>query len=464
MDKPPVKVVVIDDSATDLELLQLFLRRLNIDSDAFIDPEKALKVIAERVEPTLIISDISMPQMNGFEILEKLKTTGAPAHVVFISGHDQIEYPIKAMRLGALDYMTKPLNLQVFEARVRSAIANIATRYELQTVKTQIFSGHSFESFVGKSQAIQKIYEMIMKVSEYDSNVLILGESGVGKERVARAIHERSRRAKGEFVAVNCASLPENLIESELFGYTKGSFTGADKDTPGLFMIAHGGTIFLDEIGELPASLQAKLLRVLQEQEIRPVGAKKSVKIDVRVLCATHRDLQTLVAERKFREDLYFRLNVIPIYIPPLRERREDLEVLVPHVLNKLNRRWGLMKTLSPDVWKLFEHHQFPGNVRELENMIERAYILSAGREIQKSDFVVTTTSSRPTSMFNLNTDLPSLREIELTYIREILSRVHTKEEAAQILGIGRKTLYRKEFEIQDFFSSLTSLHASSAH
>ena len=453
MDNVGVRLVLIDDCQTDLEMLEILSRRLDLEPVMFTDPVKALASVIEQNEPTLIVSDISMPQMTGFEMLEQLQKAGAPAHVVFISGHEQMEYPIKAMRLGALDYLTKPLDLGVFEARVQTAVANVRARYELQSVRNQIFAGHSFDSFVGKSAAIQKIYSMIMRVSDYDSNILILGESGVGKERVARAIHERSRRAKQEFVAVNCASLPENLIEAELFGYMKGAFTGADKDTPGLFTAAHGGTIFLDEIGELPLSLQAKLLRVLQEREIRPVGAKKPIKVDVRVLCATHRDLQTLVAEKQFREDLYFRLNVIPIYIPPLRERKEDLQVLVPHILNKLNKRWGLMKTLANDVWQFFEYYPFPGNVRELENMLERAYILSSGKAIQKSDFVTSAPSSKSPNVFNLETDLPSLREIELTYIREILSRAHTKEEAAQILGIGRKTLYRKEFEIESFFN-----------
>ena len=392
--------------------------------------------------------------MDGFELLKKMKEADLPCHVVFVSGQTEIDFPIRAMRLGASDYLTKPLDPEIFEARILKALENMQTSFELRSIRQQIFSGHSFESFVGKSEAIQRIYSLIMKIAEYDSTVLISGESGVGKERVARSIHERSRRAKEEFIAVNCASLPENLIESELFGYVKGAFTGAEKDTPGLFMAATKGTLFLDEVGELPLHLQAKLLRVLQEKEVRPVGSKKSFKIDVRIICATHRNLEELVATKLFREDLYFRLNVIPIHIPPLRDRKKDLETLVPHILGKLNERWGLTKTLSEDAWRYLQGHAFPGNVRELENMLERAFIFASGRMISAKDLNVTPAPPKDSqNMFNLESSLPTLQEVELSYIREILKRSQTKEEAADILGIGRKTLYRKEFEIETYFS-----------
>ena len=359
------------------------------------------------------------------------------------------------MRLGASDYLTKPLTADIFEARILKTIENLIASFELQSIRKQIFSGHSFESFVGQSEAIQKIYSVIMKISEFDSSVLISGESGVGKERVAKSIHERSRRAKEEFVAVNCASLPENLIESELFGYVKGAFTGAEKDTPGLFMVANKGTLLLDEIGELPLHLQAKLLRVLQEKEIRPVGAKKSVKVDVRLICSTHRDLQEMVTNKQFREDLFFRLNVIPIYIPPLRERKKDLELLVPHILGKLTERWGLTKSITEDAWRFLQNHSFPGNVRELENMLERAYIFANGRVISTKELNIAPPQARAPgqNFFNLDHHLPSLKEVDLNYIKEILKRSQTKEEAADILGIGRKTLYRKEFEIDSYFT-----------
>lgn len=454
LEKSPVKVFLIDDSPSDLLILELMARRLNLDFTSFGDARQALEAARGLDAPCLMISDISMPQMDGFEFLKRINELDLPCSVVFVSGQTEIEFPIKAMRLGAADYLTKPLDAGIFEARILKTLENIQTSFELRAIRQQIFAGHSFESFVGKSEAIQKIYSLIMKISEFDSTVLITGESGVGKERVARSIHERSRRAKEEFIAVNCASLPENLIESELFGYVKGAFTGAEKDTPGLFMAANKGTLFLDEIGELPLHLQAKILRVLQEREIRPVGSKKSIKVDVRIICATHRNLQEMVAQRQFREDLYFRLNVIPIYIPPLRDRKKDLETLVPHVLSKLNVRWGLTKTVSEDAWKYLQNHSFPGNVRELENMLERAYIFSTGRVITAKDLNVAPPAPKDSAnMFNLDGHFPTLKEIELSYIREILKRAQTKEEAADILGIGRKTLYRKEFEIQGYFA-----------
>lgn len=452
MSKPEMKVLLVDDSPADLKILELFARKTGLETEAFTDPKLALAAAMAQPLPCLIISDISMPAMDGFEILKQLKSSPNGSRVVFISGQQEMEYPIRAMRLGALDYLTKPLDYDLFEARITKAWENLQAQHELSHVRQQIFSGHSFESFVGRSEAIRRIFEMIMKVSEYDSTVLITGESGVGKEKVARSIHERSRRAEEEFVAVNCASLPENLVESELFGHVRGAFTGADKDTPGLFAVAHKGTLFLDEIGELPPHVQAKLLRVLQEKEIRPVGGKKTQKVDVRVICATHRDLEALVADRKFREDLYFRLNVIPISIPPLRERPEDLDVLIPHVLGKLNEAMGLGKTISAAGQAYLRTYPFPGNVRELENMLERAYIFSGGREIQPGDLNPVRPRPAGAEIFNLGGELPTLREIELGYIREVLRRTQTKEEAAQILGIGRKTLYRKEFEVSELF------------
>jgi DNA-binding NtrC family response regulator len=381
-----------------------------------------------------------------------LKREAPHVGVIFVSGNQDIAYPVQAMRMGALDYLVKPVSYDVFDARITKAIRQIETQFELGSIKKQIFHGQSFEGFVGESESIQNIFAMISRIALYDSAVLITGESGVGKEKVARAIHNRSPRSKNEFVAINCAALPENLIESELFGHVKGSFTGADKDQPGLFVVADKGTIFLDEVAELPLLLQAKLLRVLQDKEVRPVGAKKTIPVDARVICATHRNLEVLVREGKFREDLYFRLNVIPIHIPPLRERREDLNLLISHVLERLQERWGVRKTLSDEAKEYLGHHPFPGNVRQLENMLERAFILSPGQLITKEVLETKQISQGAKTLFQLSDHLPSLKEIELLYIREILQRSSTKDQAAHVLGIGRKTLYRKEFELAEFF------------
>ncbi len=454
MIETQVKIILLDDSESDLSILKLFAGKMGLDAWTSTSTESALQRIRQTAGPILLVSDISMPERTGFEILEVLKKEAPQVSVIFVSGNLDLEYPVQAMRLGALDYLVKPVTYNVFEARLTKAIRQIETQFELGSLKQQIFHGQSFEGFVGESEAIKNIFQMISRIALYDSAVLITGESGVGKEKVARAVHNRSPRSKFEFVAINCAALPENLIESELFGHTKGAFTGADKDTPGLFVTADQGTIFLDEVGELPLILQAKLLRVLQEKEVRPVGGKKTVKVDARVICATHRNLEALVKEGKFREDLYFRLNVIPIHIPPLRERKEDLNLLIPHILDMLQDRWGVRKVLADQAKQYLENHAFPGNVRQLENMLERAFILSPGNQITKEVLETRQLTQSPKTFFQLTDHLPSLKEIELLYIQEILKRSSTKDSAAHVLGIGRKTLYRKEFELAEFFDT----------
>lgn len=454
MIETQVKVLLVDDSESDLSILKLFASKMGLDPWVSTSTEAALQKIRQTTGPLLLISDISMPERSGFELLEILKKEAPQVSVIFVSGNQDLEYPVQAMRLGALDYLIKPVAYDIFEARVTRAVRMIETQSELGSIKEQIFHGQSFEGFVGESEAIKNIFSMISRIALYDSAVLITGESGVGKEKVARAIHNRSPRSKHEFVAINCAALPENLIESELFGHTKGSFTGADKDQPGLFVTADQGTLFLDEVGELPLLLQAKLLRVLQDKEVRPVGGKKAVKVDARVICATHRNLEALVREGRFREDLYFRLNVIPIHIPPLRERREDLNLLIPHILDRLQERWGVRKALADEARDYLNHHPFPGNVRQLENMLERAFILSPGHQITKEVLETKQLPQGPKTLFQLSEHLPSLKEIELLYIQEILKRSSTKDQAAHVLGIGRKTLYRKEFELAEFFDT----------
>jgi DNA-binding NtrC family response regulator len=454
MIETQVKVILLDDSESDLSILKLFAGKMGLETWTSTSTQQALQKIRQTPGPILLVSDISMPERTGFELLEILKKEAPQVSVIFVSGNQDLEYPVQAMRLGALDYLVKPVSYNVFEARLSKAIRQIETQFELGSLKQQIFHGQSFEGFVGESEAIKNIFQMISRIALYDSAVLITGESGVGKEKVARAVHNRSPRSKHEFVAINCAALPENLIESELFGHTKGAFTGADKDTPGLFVTADQGTIFLDEIGELPLILQAKLLRVLQDKEVRPVGGKKTVKVDARVICATHRNLENLVKEGKFREDLYFRLNVIPIHIPPLRERREDLNLLISHILDMLQDRWGVRKVLTDEARQYLETHPFPGNVRQLENMLERAFILSPENQITKEVLETKQLAQSPRTFFQLSDHLPSLKEIELLYIQEILKRSSTKDSAAQVLGIGRKTLYRKEFELAEFFDT----------
>lgn len=456
--KSKVKLILVDDHTMDLEIMRLYAKKSQFDFELFRTAGEAIDYIGGITDQKwLLLTDISMPQTSGFDLLQTLKKKYDKANVIFVSGHSNLDYPVQALRDGALDYLVKPLEHQVFEARILRAFDIIETYAELEKLQGQIMAGTFFDSFVGQSPAIKEIFQLINKVSTFDSTILITGESGVGKERVARAIHQRSLRHESEFVPVNCAALPENLMEAELFGYVRGAFTGAEKDTPGLFQVAHQGTLFLDEVAELPMMLQAKLLRVLQEKEIRPVGGKKSVKIDVRVLCATHQDLSALVKAGKFREDLYYRINVIPIHIPPLRERREDLQILIPYFVNKLNERWGLKKTVTLNVLEILKAMPFPGNVRELENILERAYILSPGREISLRDFQQRAQHTRVNLSESDEMQALTLKEIELQYIRKVVSQTTTKEEAARILGIGRKTLYRKEQELDDYLNKFSA-------
>jgi two-component system response regulator AtoC len=446
-----VKLILVDDHTVDLEIMRLYAQTSQFDFELFRNADEAVDYIGNLGERKwLLLTDISMPMTSGFDLLQTLKKKYDKANVIFVSGHSDLDYPVQALRDGALDYLAKPLDQKVFEARILRAFDMINAFAELERLQGQILSGTCFDGFVGQSPAIREVFQLIRQVSVFDSTVLITGESGVGKERVARALHQGSPRHEKEFVPVNCAALPENLMEAELFGSLRGSFTGAEKDTPGLFQVAHQGTLFLDEVAELPMHLQAKLLRVLQEKEIRPVGGKRSLRVDVRVLCATHQDLQALVKAGKFREDLYYRINVIPIHIPPLRERREDLQVLIPYFMNKLNERWGLQKTITLEVFERLREMPFPGNVRELENILERAYILSPGRELSLRGFQQRAKHTKINLGDEDETQALTLKEIELQYIRKVISQAGTKEEAARILGIGRKTLYRKEQELQD--------------
>jgi transcriptional regulator with PAS, ATPase and Fis domain len=276
--------------------------------------------------------------------------------------------------------------------------------------------------------------------------VFITGESGVGKENIARIIHEKSPRSKRDFTAINCASIPENLVESELFGHIKGSFTGADRDNPGLFVNAHMGTLFLDEVAELSLAVQAKLLRVIQEMEVRPVGGKKPVAIDVRIICATHRNIQEMIEEGKFRSDLFYRLNVIPINVKPLRERPEDLKQLINYFVTKMKSRFKLDKSLSQNAMNFLIQYNYPGNVRELQNLLERAFIFCTGDKIETTDFNLQPSNAAPQkSFFKLGATLPTLEQVEMAYIKEVLGNNQSKKKAAEILGIGRKTLFRKE-------------------
>ncbi len=447
-------VILIDDDHSDLNLLSLFVEKIGFDYLPLKNPEGAIAALSREYfhRPVVVISDIQMPSLDGFALLRRVKDQFPETPFIFISGSIEVEVPIQALRLGAYDYLKKPVSLSELQIRLERAVERTQDRFQLSRLEHEILSGYSSEGFIGKSHLMIEIFRKINKIAMVDSPVMVIGESGVGKEKVAHAIHDRGPRADHEFVAINCASIPETLLEAELFGFMKGSFTGADKDSMGLFEVANNGTLFLDEMGEMPMPLQSKLLRALQEGEIKPIGAKKSKKLNVRIICATHQNLKKMIEEKKFREDLYFRLNVIPLEIPPLRNRKEDMETLISYFLRKLNTRWGHAKTLTREAKDKLMAYDWPGNIRELENTLERAYVLSDASLLTPIDIDFNRQSAYAGNMvgvpfFHLppGTQLPTLEYVENAYIHEVLQRTSSKEEAAKILGIGRKTLYRKE-------------------
>jgi two-component system response regulator AtoC len=376
------RLLIIDDEENMRHMLSAMLSKSGYQVDTASDGLEALGIIDHQLYD-FILCDIKMPHMDGMQFLKAAKEKILSSTVIMMSAYGSIDTAIEAMKLGAYDYISKPfksdevhLTLKKAEERENLKKENRWLRERIRKISKE----NHFGNMVGKSKAMQTVFALAEKVAQYDTTVLISGESGTGKELIAKAIHTIGKRSKMSLVPLNCGSIPENLLESELFGYKKGAFTGADRDKKGLFEEAKGGTIFLDEIGELPIALQVKLLRVLQENEIRPVGDSKTKKIDVRVIAATAKNLETESRQGSFREDLYYRLNVMPIKLPPLRERNEDISLLCSHFLNQFNKRLNKnIVEIAPAAMSILLKHLWPGNVRELENVIERAVVLSEG-------------------------------------------------------------------------------------
>lgn len=446
-------VVVIDD---DPEMRSMCVDQLKMEGyqvREFADGREALAFLnggkpeADQVE--LILTDLRMPEVDGLSLLRNFKPKHPDVPVILMTAYASIESAVEGLRKGAFDYLTKPFKLAEMSHAVERAVLFGRLRRENKTLVKEIKGKWSLNDIVGKSPALREVFDVVERVSTSASSVLITGESGTGKEVIARAIHQRSPRAEKQFVAVNCTAIPDTLMESELFGYMKGSFTGANADKRGLFEEAEGGTIFLDEIGDMDVALQAKLLRVLQERTIRPVGSTQNKAIDVRVIAATHKDLKKAIANGTFREDLYYRLAVIPIVMPPLRHRPEDIPLLAHHFLNKYSlMNGGRVHGFSPEAMQRLMGLPWPGNVRELENLIERLVVMSKTSVIQVTDIPAGEEKSFE-NFFGQNVgDLPSLEELEKRYISLVLEKTGSrKEKAAQILGINRRTLYRKERE-----------------
>lgn len=394
----------------------------------------------------IVISDIRLPKKNGIEILKEIKNHHPDTEVIMITAFGNIEDAVSIIKFGACDYITKPFHTDDLIFRIRKIIDYQTLKNDYKTLKNQC-EDYSLQNIIGKSNKMQAVFDLIEKVSKVDSNILISGESGTGKGLVANIIHLKSKRTGKPFIKVSCAALPETLLESELFGHEKGSFTGAIKRRHGRFEMAKGGTIFLDEICDISMSIQAKLLRVIQDSEFERVGGEETIKGDVRIISATKKNLEKAIQNGEFREDLYYRLKVIPIHLPSLRERKEDICLLVDYFIKKFNKKLGRVVEISPQALKCLMDYDFPGNVRELENIIERSVALSAGDIINLYDIVMAIEKNGFVSL--RDEDIPSLKEVisktEMTHLMKVLEKTNwNKIKAATILGISRKNLWEK--------------------
>ncbi len=436
------RILIVDDEQSMRELLSIMLRKEGFDVVAAANGESAIKAIQSDIYD-LVITDIRMPQINGIELLRTVKEVSPETVVIVITAFASTETAVDAMKLGAYDYITKPFKNEEIKLVIHKALEKRLLRKENILLKREIESRAGLENFVGKSDAMQRVFALIRQVADTSSTVLITGESGTGKELVARAIHANSSRRGNPLVTVNCGALPETLLESELFGYMKGAFTGAAANKQGLFEAANGGTIFLDEISATNTALQMKLLRVLQEREFKRLGGTADIRVDVRVIAASNKDLANEVAKGAFREDLYYRLNVIPIALPPLRERKEDIPVLVDYFLRKkaINRT---VKSLSPLALRVFLGYRWPGNVRELENTVERLTIIADGDLIEPEHLPDAMKNISPSQEL-IPLDIPDaginlealMQNAERTLLYKALSVTNgNKTEAAKLLGL----------------------------
>jgi two-component system response regulator HydG len=434
-------ILVVDDEP---EMVALLRRQIEASGWSVTTATSGSDALAEMARQgfDVILTDLVMEGVDGLAILREARRGDGHARVILMTAFGSLETAISAMREGAYDYLTKPFKLEEVTLAVERALEDQRLREENRRLKTQVEQRLSVENILGRSAAMQAVFEQIRAVSASDASVLLLGESGTGKELVAHAIHHESARRDGPFVAVNCAAIPETLLESELFGHEKGAFTGADRKRRGLFVEASGGTLFLDEVGDIPLGLQVKLLRVLQDRVVRPVGGSQEIRLDLRVISATHRDLAALVSDGKFRDDLYYRLAVIPIRLPSLRERPDDIMLLAHRFLDRAAEAIG--KRLDgfdaeASAWLL--RHRWPGNVRELENVVERAATLARGDRVTLADLGIQFTADSAWG----SGPRPTLAEVENQYIRRVLDEAKgDKVAAARILGISVRTLQRK--------------------
>ena len=444
------KVLVVDDDLGMCGMLSDVLKEEGFSVQTTGESFEASKIL-KKEEFDVIVTDLKMKGLKGLDLLEVAHKVAPMTPVIIITAFGTIESAIKAMKMGAYDYITKPFQMDELVLTVRKALENRLLKKEVIRLRKEVESRYDFHQLIGKSPSMQKIYDLIERISDSSSNVLITGESGTGKELVAKAIHYNGVRKEGPFVAINCAAIPETLLESELFGYKKGAFTDAKSDKKGLIFEANEGTLFLDEITEMPLTLQAKLLRVIEEREVRPLGDTNSYPIDVRIVSTSNRDIGSSIQQGRFREDLYYRLKVIDIEMPPLRERREDIPILLQHFINKFSKELKKgISGVSEDALKILLNYSWPGNVRELENIIQRAITLSQHEVILPEDLPASIIQKIDEKLFEKALEKKfTLNQLEKEYIKRVLIETGgNKSKAAERLGLDRKTLYRKLEEL----------------
>jgi two-component system response regulator PilR (NtrC family) len=443
------KILLADDETTFRETFARLLKEEGMDITAVSNGSDAID--AAMKEPFAVaILDIRMPGADGIKVLREIMRIRPKTRVIMITAFGTVEMAVEAIKLGASDYVVKPVVIDDILMKIRQNLQYIELHEENEQLKKELHGRFDMERIIGKSPAIEKVFEMIRKVSPTKSNVLITGESGTGKELVARAIHSLSFQNNKRFLAVNCSAIPENLLESELFGHMKGSFTSACQDKKGLFECARGGTLFLDEIGHMPMSCEVKLLRAVEHKQIIPVGSTEPVDIDVRLIAATNKDLINEIKEGRFREDLYYRMNVVGIHLPPLRERKEDIPLLVEHFIKKYNAEMGKHCVgVSDEVMRLFMSYEWKGNIREMQNVVERAIIFAEDDAIKISDIGSLGQHSVTLSEENQNLQT-AVRAYEREHICRVLRKYNwNKIEAAKALNVGLSSLYRKIDELE---------------
>ncbi len=452
---PPVRsdpvqgrILIIDDDRSMCEILDSALRRRDFEVAWRTAPDEGLRLLGDQ-DFDVVVTDLNMQGMSGVDLCRQIAENREDIPVVVMTAFGSMETAVAAIRAGAYDFVTKPFEMDDIALTLERALRHRALREEVKRLRRAVDDSGKFDDIIGQSSAMEKAYDLLDRVADSDTTVLITGESGTGKELVARALHKRSPRNRGPFVAINCAAMPETLLESELFGHTRGAFTDARQARPGLFVKAQGGTLFLDEIGEMPMGMQAKLLRALQERTVRPVGGDVEVPFDARIVAATNRDLETEVEEKRFREDLFYRINVVRINVPPLRSRGSDVLLLAQHFIERYSAAGrSKVKGMSSGAADKLLSYPWPGNVRELQNCVERAVALARYDQIGVDDLpekIRDFKSSRVIVETEDPSELLPMDEVERRYILRVLEAVGgNKTMAAQVLGFDRRTLYRK--------------------